>query len=49
MLLQLLLCKSNTVKIEKLQKRALRYVALDVNSPYKDILQMCNKSPLYIL
>ena len=40
---------TDTVKVEKLQKRALRYVTLNVDSSYEDLLQVCDKAPLYIV
>ena len=35
--------------MEKIQKRALRYVSLDKTSTYEELLHICHKSPLYIL
>ena len=54
MLLQLLLCfmafcnNSDTLKIEKLQEKALRYCTLDFKSPYKQLLYNCGKSTLFL-
>ena len=41
--------KNNTYKLEKLQKKAIRYVTLDYNcNSYKSLLNKCNKHPMYI-
>jgi len=40
---------SDTTKIEKVQKRALRYVISNFESNYVDLLQTCSKSPLYVV
>ena len=39
----------DTFKVEKIQKRALRYVSRQMTSPYEELLQICQKSPLYIV
>ena len=39
---------SDTFKIEKLQEKALRYSMLDFKSSYKQLLQKCRKSTLYL-
>ena len=39
----------DTFKVEKIQKRALRYVFRQMTSPYEELLQICQKSPLYIV
>ncbi len=39
----------DTKKIERVQKRALRYVMSDTESNYVDLLQTCKKSPLYVV
>ena len=40
--------KNNTYKLEKLQKKAIRYVTLDYNcNSYKSLLNKCNKHPMY--
>ena len=41
--------KNNTYKLEKLQKKAIRYVTLDYNcNSYKSLLNKCNKHAMYI-
>ena len=41
--------KNNTYKLEKLKKKAIRYVTLDYNcNSYKSLLNKCNKHPMYI-
>ena len=37
------------LKSKKIQKRALRYVSRQMTSPYEELLQICQKSPLYIV
>jgi hypothetical protein len=37
------------LKLKKIQKRALRYASLDNKSTYEQLLQICHKSPLYII
>ena len=39
---------SDTLKIEKLQEKALRYCTLDFKSPYKQLLYNCGKSTLFL-
>ena len=34
---------------KKIQKRALRYVYRQMTSPYEELLQICQMSPLYIV
>ena len=51
MLLQLLLCFMeipDTLEIEKLQDKALRYSMLDFKSSYKQQLHNCGKSTLFL-
>ena len=38
----------DTLKIEKLQEKALRYSMLDFKSPYKQLLYNCGKSTLFV-
>ena len=38
---------SDTLKIEKLQEKALRYSMLDFKSPYQQLLHNCGKSTLF--
>ena len=40
---------ANTYKLEKLQKRALKFITLDFKSSYAQLLNKCNKRPLYIV
>jgi hypothetical protein len=40
--------KTDTLKIEKLQRRALRQVVQDSQSTYIELLSACNKKPLYL-
>ena len=40
---------SDTFKIEKVQKRALRYVSIFNTSTSEELLQISHKSPLYII
>jgi len=43
-------CSNNdTYKVEKIQKRALRYVTSDFNSSYESLLLISQKSPLYVV
>ena len=39
---------SDTLKIEKLQEKALRYSMLDFKSPYQQLLHNCGKSTLFL-
>ena len=39
---------SDTLKIEKLQEKALRYYILDFKSPYQQLLLNCGKSTLFL-
>ena len=39
---------SDTLKIEKLQEKALRYAMLDFKSPYQQLLYNCGKSTLFL-
>ena len=39
---------SDTLKIEKLQEKALRYSMLDFKSPYQQLLYNCGKSTLFL-
>ena len=39
----------STLKIEKIQEKALRFITLDFSSSYHDLLNVCNKSPLYVI
>ena len=39
----------NTYKIEKIQKKALRYITRDFSSSYSKLLNVCNKNSLYIV
>ena len=39
---------SDTLKIEKLQEKALRYYMLDFKSPYQHLLYNCGKSTLFL-
>ena len=54
MLLQLLLCfmaflqYSDTLKIETLQEKPLRYSMLDFKGSYKQLLHNCGKSTLFL-
>ena len=42
-------CSNNdTYKMEKVQKRALRYITMDFKTQYDELLSMCHKSPLYV-
>ena len=38
---------ANSYKLEKLQKRALKFITLDFKSSYAQLLNKCNKRPLY--
>ena len=38
----------DTLKIEKLQEKALRYYMLDFKSPYQQLLHNCGKSTLFL-
>ena len=40
---------NNTYKIEKIQKKALRYITRDFTSSYSNLLNVCKKHPLYIV
>jgi hypothetical protein len=40
---------ANTLKIEKLQKKALRFITLDFHSTYAELLEKSDKVPLYII
>ena len=40
--------KSNSLKIEKIQEKAIRFITLDFSSSYCHLLKLCKKSPLYI-
>ena len=40
---------SNTYKVEKIQKRALKFITNDFTSEYNVLLEKCKKSPLYIV
>jgi hypothetical protein len=40
---------ANTYKLEKLQKKALKFITLDFRSTYCELLNKCNKRPLYIV
>ena len=39
---------SDTLKIEKLQEKALRYSMLDFESPYQQLLHNCGKYTLFL-
>ena len=40
---------ANTYKLEKLQKKALKFITLDFRSTYCELMNKCNKRPLYIV
>ena len=40
---------SNLKKVEKLQERALRYITLDFRNSYMKLMELCDKSPVYIV
>ena len=39
---------NNTYKIEKIQKKVLRYITRDFTSSYRNLLNVCKKHPLYM-
>jgi hypothetical protein len=41
--------KQNTYKLEKLQMKALKFITLNFNCSYEELLRKCSKLPLYII
>ena len=39
----------DTMKLEKIQQKALRFITLDFSNSYPDLLNKCDKSPLYVI